>query len=203
MIIGVSADTIPHDDVIKWKHFPRYWSFVRGIHRSPVNSPHIGQWRGALMLSLICALNKRLSKQSWGWWFETPSRSLWRHCSDITRQGHLQGHYHIRFRLSRDIIHNGRRDPALSHDTSSKITQSPWTEGPKVDNIWLKKQQVLDRCQMNANLFLFLSNATSTNGQVWWEVYLYSVFLTPGGSIITICVIVIAGNQCWTGPCPP
>ena len=43
-----------HDDVIKWKHFPRYWSFVRGIHRSPVNSPHKGQWRGALMFSLIC-----------------------------------------------------------------------------------------------------------------------------------------------------
>ena len=43
-----------HDDVIKWKHFPCYWLFVRGIHRSPVNSPHKGQWRGALMLSLIC-----------------------------------------------------------------------------------------------------------------------------------------------------
>ena len=27
-------------------------------------------------------LNKRLSKQSWGWWFETPTRSLWRHCND-------------------------------------------------------------------------------------------------------------------------
>ena len=27
-----------HDDVIKWKHFPRYWPFVRGIHRSTVNS---------------------------------------------------------------------------------------------------------------------------------------------------------------------
>ena len=26
-------------------------------------------------------LNKRLSKQSWGWWFETPSRLLWRHCN--------------------------------------------------------------------------------------------------------------------------
>ena len=26
-----------HDDVIKWKHFPRYWPFVREIHRSPVN----------------------------------------------------------------------------------------------------------------------------------------------------------------------
>ena len=43
-----------HDDVIKWKHFPRYWPFVQGIHRSPVNSPHKGQWRGALMFSLIC-----------------------------------------------------------------------------------------------------------------------------------------------------
>ena len=142
---------------------------MRGIHRSPVNSPHKGQWRGALMFSLICVwingwvnsreagdlrryrahydvnvmvrawmrttsirkpwdvitswrrhqvetfsallaicagnspvpgefpsqrpvtrsfdvffdmrLNKRLSKQSWGWWFETLSRPLWRHCS--------------------------------------------------------------------------------------------------------------------------
>ena len=43
-----------HDDVIKWKHFPRYWPFVRGIHRSPVNSSHKGQWREALMFSLIC-----------------------------------------------------------------------------------------------------------------------------------------------------
>ena len=47
--------SIIHDDVIKWKHVPRYWPFVRGIHRSPVNSPHKGQWRGALMFSLICA----------------------------------------------------------------------------------------------------------------------------------------------------
>ena len=44
-----------HDDVTKWKHFPRYWPFVRGIQRSPVNSPHKGLWRGALMFPLICA----------------------------------------------------------------------------------------------------------------------------------------------------
>ena len=50
----LNAETGMHDDVIKWKHFPRYWPFVRGIHRSPVNSPHKGQWRGALMFSLIC-----------------------------------------------------------------------------------------------------------------------------------------------------
>ena len=43
-----------HDDVIKWKHFPRYWPFVQGIHQSPMNSPHKGQWCSALMFSLIC-----------------------------------------------------------------------------------------------------------------------------------------------------
>ena len=43
-----------HDDVIKWKFFVRYWPFVRGIHRSPVNSPHKGQWRGALVFFFIC-----------------------------------------------------------------------------------------------------------------------------------------------------
>ena len=45
-----------HDDVIKWKHFPRYWPFVREFHRSPVNSTHKGQWLGALMCSFICVL---------------------------------------------------------------------------------------------------------------------------------------------------
>ena len=50
-----------HEDVLWawWHHqmetFPRYWSFVRGFHRSPVNYPHKGQWRGALMFYLICA----------------------------------------------------------------------------------------------------------------------------------------------------
>ena len=43
-----------HDDAIKWKRYPPHWPFVRGIHRSPVNSPHKGQWHGALMFSLIC-----------------------------------------------------------------------------------------------------------------------------------------------------
>ena len=52
-----------YDDVIKWKHLPRYWPFVRGIHQSPVNSPHKGQWRGALIFFYL-RLNTRLSKQS-------------------------------------------------------------------------------------------------------------------------------------------
>ena len=58
---------------IKWKHFQRYWPFVRVIHRLPVNSPHKGQWRGSLMVSL------------WGRWFETPSRPLWRPSNGMRR----------------------------------------------------------------------------------------------------------------------
>ena len=63
-----------HDDVIKWKHFPRHWPFVRGIHRSPVNSPHKGQWRGALMFSLICAWTD-------GWVNNGYVGDLRRHCA--------------------------------------------------------------------------------------------------------------------------
>ena len=69
-----------HDDLIKWKRFPRNWPFVRGIHRSPIYSPHKGQWRGALIFYLICAWTN-------GWannrdTAETPSSSLWRYCKD-------------------------------------------------------------------------------------------------------------------------
>ena len=63
-----------HDDVIKWKHLSRYWHFVRGIHRRTVDSPHIGQWRGALMFSLICAY-------TYGWANNQNAGDLRRHCA--------------------------------------------------------------------------------------------------------------------------
>ena len=37
------------------ENFLCYWTFVRGIHWSPEDSPHKGQWRVSLMLYLICA----------------------------------------------------------------------------------------------------------------------------------------------------
>ena len=75
-----------HDDVIKWKHFPCYWSFERGIQRSHVNSPHKGQpsqrpVTRSFGVFFDVPLNQLLSKQSWGWWFETLSRPLRRHCN--------------------------------------------------------------------------------------------------------------------------
>ena len=56
-----------HIMMTSWKHLPRYWPFVRGIHRSPVNSPHKGQWREALMFSLICVwTNSWVNKEDAG-----------------------------------------------------------------------------------------------------------------------------------------
>ena len=68
-----------HNNVIKWKHFPRYWPFVQGIHRYPVNSPHKGQWRGALIFSLICA-------RIIGWVKNREAADLRRYCAhfDVT-----------------------------------------------------------------------------------------------------------------------
>ena len=54
-VIQWHRDSIQHDDVSKWTHLRRNWPFVRGIHRSPVNSLHKSQWRWALMFPMICA----------------------------------------------------------------------------------------------------------------------------------------------------
>ena len=68
-----------HDDVIKWKHFPCYWPFVRGIHRGihrsiPGEFPNKGQRRGALMFSLIGARIK-------DWVNNGEAGDLRRHCA--------------------------------------------------------------------------------------------------------------------------
>ena len=43
-----------YDDIIKWKHFSRYYPF-EGNPRSPVDSTQKGKWCGTLIFSLICA----------------------------------------------------------------------------------------------------------------------------------------------------
>ena len=85
-----------HDDVvIKWKHFPRYWPFVReftgpGEAQRPVTR--------SFDVFFDLRLNKRLSKQRWGWWFETPSWSLWRH-GNVQRYNHItrRRNYQVKF----------------------------------------------------------------------------------------------------------
>ena len=69
-----------------WRHQMEIFSALLAICAG--NSPVTGEFpaqrpvTGSLMFSLICTGNKRSSKQSRGWWFETPSCPLWRHCND-------------------------------------------------------------------------------------------------------------------------
>ena len=75
MTDGSMPFCIIHEDVIKWKQFPPYWSFVWGIHRWPEK----GQWSGALMRSLISAWTH-------GWANSRDAGDLRRQCAhyDIT-----------------------------------------------------------------------------------------------------------------------
>ena len=79
-IINASWDLLCHDDVIKWKHF-RVTDPLCGEFTGQRWIPRTKASDAKLWCFLSSVLNKRLSKQSWGWWFGTPSRPLWRHCN--------------------------------------------------------------------------------------------------------------------------
>ena len=75
--------------IIVYKHYCHHanWFSFYVVHMMTSSNGNIfratghlykGQWLGALIFFDL-HLNKRLIKQSWGWWFETTSRSLWRH----------------------------------------------------------------------------------------------------------------------------
>ena len=113
-----------HDDVIKWKHFPRYWPFVRRIHRSPVNSPHKGQWRGALMFSLMCArINNWVNNR------EAGDLRRYRHHYDVIVMLHIryvQGQgtpYNLRSQRQVCVTRCGRRTHDPWYDTIDSVSQ--------------------------------------------------------------------------------
>ena len=87
---------------IHLSHFPSWWrhqmeAFSALLACCAGNSPVTGEFPAQRPVTrsfdvfFDLRLNKRLSKQSWGWWFETLSWSFWRHCNDspscITENG--------------------------------------------------------------------------------------------------------------------
>ena len=90
--------------------FPRYWPFVRGIHRWQVDSPHKKPVTRSLDIFFDLRLNKWLNKQRGRRWFERVSHSLWRHCDDF---------------VSRDRFLHGFR-PGLAECTRHHDRPRPW-----------------------------------------------------------------------------
>ena len=70
-----------------WRHQMETFSALLALCDG--NSPVTGEFPAQRPVTRIFDVffdlrpNKRLSKQSWGWWFETPSRPLWPHCNTI------------------------------------------------------------------------------------------------------------------------
>ena len=70
-----------------WRHQMETFSVLLAlcVRNSPVTGEFPSQrpvtWSFDVFFDLC--LNKRLSKPSWGWWFETPPWSLWHHCNDL------------------------------------------------------------------------------------------------------------------------
>ena len=163
----ISKYTRTHDDVIKWKPFPRYWPFVRGIHRSPVNSPRKGQWRGALMFTLICA---RIN----GWVNN-------REAGDLRR---YRAHYDVIVMVlggyTWSIMRTQNIECCHPFSESTQTTRTlPETQGPfgarartMRDDVTLKRRLPLAGCMhkmISENKTSWLGNALRITGPLWRE----------------------------------
>ena len=144
-----------HDDVIKWKHFPRYWPFVRGIHRYPVNSAHKGQWRGALMFSLICA---RING-----WVNT------REAGDLRR-------YHVHYDVIVMVIcrHYIRSQWGEQPQEQELITCREYFVGNNIINIWKYLQVFVFKKHSDvlANDSIFHISKISQNLRMTYSIHL-------------------------------
>ena len=102
---------LANGDVIKWKHFPRYWPFVRGIHWSPMNSPHKGQWGGPVMCSLICAWTN-------GWVNNRDAGDL--------RRNHAHYDAIVMSRLIHEALPSWEDEPIDNKEISGLLTPRNW-----------------------------------------------------------------------------
>ena len=117
------------DDVIKWKHFPRYWPFAPGIHRSPVISPHKGPRRGALMFSLICAwINAWVNKREAGD-LRRLRVKLWRHCNGWSPSSHTKPSPHSRSSIRKECHRTTHSLPHWRGVIPLKKMEADWVWG--------------------------------------------------------------------------
>ena len=89
-VLAMKNFSNPHDDVIKWKQFFALLALCEG--NPPVTGGFPSQKPVTRSFDVFFDLrpNKRLGQQSRGRWFDTSSRSLWRHCNEEFQQSILR-----------------------------------------------------------------------------------------------------------------
>ena len=84
-----------------WRHQMEIFSALLALCAG--NSPVTGEFSAQRPVTrsfdvfFDLRLNKPLSKQSWGWWFETPSHPLWRHRNDRMTSNQWEKRVHLRW----------------------------------------------------------------------------------------------------------
>ena len=80
--------SLTHDDIIKIETFSALLAICVGNSPVPGEFPTQRPVTRSFDVFFDLRLNKRLSTQLWGWWFETLTRSLWRHCNAFLQNTH-------------------------------------------------------------------------------------------------------------------
>ena len=127
-----------------WRHqmdtFPRYWPFVREFTGHRWLLPQRPGTR-SFGVFFDLRLNKQLSKQSWGWWFETPSGSLWRHYNVLESAFSYRPHHICTATCLR-----------LACDQETAVTNQ--------ETYYVIKTQFLTRYVLSKSLLTFYCNST-------------------------------------------
>ena len=158
-----------------WRHemetFPRDWPFGRPIHQSLVDSPHNGQWRGALMFSFFCAWTN-------GWTNNRDTGDLRRHCAyyDVTVIHKRLSSFDSLFMPTAKITSKFliadchlKGEPNGQHELFKVLPSSyiPWHPGP----LFTKRTDVLPR-DSSLNFVLKFNSLVNRGPEVIWANYL-------------------------------
>ena len=161
-------------------HTWRHETFSASLAICAGNSPIPGEFRAQRPVTrsfdvfFDLRLNKRLSKQSWGWWFETPSRSLWRHGNGVSPWKPMEVINHMRFHCSLQSLHAwfySSDEPALSGNKKHHQEIMNWTNftfnydfdfifyaTTKTGHCW----NLIKICMMGNNEFHFIHSVFSS-----------------------------------------
>ena len=131
-----------HDDVIKWKHF-HVTGPLCGEFTGPGEFPAQRPVTRSFDVFSDLRLNKRLSKQPWSWWFETPPWSLWRHCNviaagDIRQLADVISTVMATIRFKSHTMYTPDQHTHWGRDKMAAISQRPFFNCIFLnENIWI------------------------------------------------------------------
>ena len=138
-----------------WRHqmetFPALQALCAG--NSPVTDEFPSERPATRSFDIFFGLRliKRLSKQSCGWWFETPSHPWWRHCNGCFRDGDRNHSFVVMTRSLWTLCHLILRYSGHLYTTYTSITKN-------------------DCIELNAVALIFIKSMT-TSGYQFWDIW--------------------------------